>query len=135
MSSVITGDLAQDFVVLDPDKAARQHRVTPSFFQEELPRAYPDFSGHELISCCEFGSDWNSWERHPHGDEFVLLLSGRVRFLLRDPAQPGEESVELSQPGTYLIVPRGAWHTARTDVPSRLLFITPGQDTEHAVLD
>jgi len=28
-------------------------------------------------------------------------------------------------------VPQGAWHTAKTHVPTTMLFLTPGKDTEH----
>jgi hypothetical protein len=37
--------------------------------------------------------------------------------------------IELGTQGSYVIVPRGAWHTAKVRIPSRLLFITAGEGT------
>ncbi len=33
--------------------------------------------------------------------------------------------------GSFVLVPKGTWHTARTGVESRLLFITAGEGTMH----
>ena len=45
--------------------------------------------------------------------------------------QGEEKSVALTDPGAYVLVPRGVWHTARTSVHTTLLFLTPGAGTEH----
>jgi oxalate decarboxylase/phosphoglucose isomerase-like protein (cupin superfamily) len=67
---------------------------------------------------------------HPHGDEIVCLISGRIDFILEAP--DGQHRIhELSQPGSFAFVPRGTWHTARTAVPTTLLFITAGEGTQH----
>jgi hypothetical protein len=42
-----------------------------------------------------------------------------------------ERTCRLAEPGQYFIVPRGAWHTARPRVATRLLFVTPGQGMEN----
>jgi hypothetical protein len=34
-------------------------------------------------------------------------------------------------PGDYVLVPRGIWHTVRVHTPSSVLFITPGEGTQH----
>jgi hypothetical protein len=39
--------------------------------------------------------------------------------------------VNLSRPDEYLLVPKGTWHTARTAVPTNMLFVTPGEGTEN----
>ena len=31
----------------------------------------------------------------------------------------------------HVVVPKGTWHTARTSVPTKMLFVTPGQGTEN----
>ena len=41
------------------------------------------------------------------------------------------ETVELSRPGSFVLVPRGTWHTARTDEPTRMLSVTDGEGTTH----
>ena len=43
----------------------------------------------------------------------------------------GEDVVTLSEPGYYVIVPRGVWHTARVREPTQMLFVTPGEGTEN----
>lgn len=71
---------------------------------------------------------WTSWERHPAGDEVVVLLSGRTT-LIQD-VDGREERVEL-RPGQAVINPRGVWHTADVHAPGQALYITPGRGTEH----
>jgi quercetin dioxygenase-like cupin family protein len=39
--------------------------------------------------------------------------------------------VHLAKPGSYVLVPTNTWHTARTDVATTMLFLTPGLGTEH----
>jgi mannose-6-phosphate isomerase-like protein (cupin superfamily) len=119
-------NLAEEFVVLTPDKVAGTVTNTPAVF-EELDRLYGDFKNHELIALFEFQQDWPSWEIHPNGDEVVVLLAGSATFVLR--LEDGKREIVLRGPGDSVIVPRGVWHTARIDTPTRMLFITPGEGT------
>jgi mannose-6-phosphate isomerase-like protein (cupin superfamily) len=119
-------NLADTFVVLSPGKVAGTVTNTPTVF-EDLDREYGDFNGHELIALFEFREDWPSWEVHPKGDEIVVLLSGRATFVLN--LDSGKREISLGQPGDSVIVPRGVWHTARIETPTRMLFITPGEGT------
>jgi mannose-6-phosphate isomerase-like protein (cupin superfamily) len=82
-----------------------------------------------LFSAYDFNEDWASWERHPAGEEVVVLLSGVLEFVLE--LDGAERSVQLSQSGQFLLVPRGAWHTVNVVQEARALFITPGEGTEH----
>jgi quercetin dioxygenase-like cupin family protein len=66
---------------------------------------------------------------HPNGDEIVCLLEGRVTFVLERHGR--EERLELAEPGAYVLVPRGTWHTAKTSTRCRMLFITAGEGTQH----
>lgn len=121
-------DIEKDFVVLDPDKNATVVRYSPDLFAT-LDKDFGDFVGHELVSCFEFSSDWPSWEIHPHGDEIVVLLAGSaVMQLDRGGAV---EDVVLSRQGEYVVVPKATWHTAKVAKKAKLLFITPGQDTQN----
>ncbi|MBD8530535.1 MULTISPECIES: cupin [unclassified Massilia] len=80
-----------------------------------------------LIAEFAFTEDWPTWEMHPHGDEFVYLLSGAVELLLE---QDGNlVTVALNGAGA-VVVPRGVWHTARVLAPSRMLHVTRGAGTE-----
>ena len=118
-------NLASTFAVLRPDLGVTPVPVTPTVF-EELDRQFASFKGHVLVSIFEFDKDWPTWERHPAGDEIVCLLSGRATFLLEDGRR-----IELGEPGGFVIVPKGMWHTAKTTVPTKMVFVTPGEGTEN----
>ena len=69
-------------------------------------------------------------ERHPDGDEFILILSGRVTVTV-DSAP--NDSLELG-PGEACIIPKGEWHRVHLVEPTRLLHITPGPNADHRPL-
>jgi mannose-6-phosphate isomerase-like protein (cupin superfamily) len=121
-------DLDSTFVVLQPDHSTALIEVTPTLF-EELDERFDGFRGRVLVSSFSFDSDWATWEMHPVGDEVVCLLSGRVSMVLDRGGR--HEVAELTQPGAFVVVPKGTWHTARTSVRSKMLFVTPGQGTEN----
>jgi mannose-6-phosphate isomerase-like protein (cupin superfamily) len=81
-----------------------------------------DAATSRLVSCFAYERTWNRWERHPSGDELVLVLSGAVDFVLDDGTN--EQTVQLTA-GLATIVPTGTWHRAIVHEPSTLLFITP----------
>jgi oxalate decarboxylase/phosphoglucose isomerase-like protein (cupin superfamily) len=66
---------------------------------------------------------------HPNGDEVVCLLSGQVTFILDHKA--GNLEIDMNESGDLVIVPKGTWHTAKVRVPSKMLFITAGEGTQH----
>ena len=116
------------FVVLKPNLLLEQLKLSPNIY-EELDERYGGFKSHTLISAHHFSENWPTWEKHPEGDELLVLLSGRAVFSLR--LESGDESVELKEPGSFLIVPKNTWHTAHIDEPTSMLFITPGEGTEN----
>lgn len=116
------------FAVLTPDLSLLPAPATPSLYQD-LAENFSNFVGHSLIAMHDFSSDWTSWERHPAGDELVVLLSGNATMVIE--LDIGQDIISLSEPGAYAIVPRDKWHTAKISEPSRMLFITPGEGTEH----
>lgn len=59
----------------------------------------------------------------------MTLLSGATTLVLD--TEDGNRSVTLTQPGSYVIVPRGVWHTARIADHARMLFVTPGEGTQN----
>ena len=120
--------LLEVFAVLKPNLSAECVDVTPTLYQE-LDSNYSGFKNHVLVSSFEFSDDWSTWELHPAGDEIVLLLSGSATLVLR--TANGDVRVALTEPGTYVLVPRNTWHTAHTSEPTRMLFITPGEGTEN----
>ena len=123
-----TLDLASTFVVVEPDHAAIPVVVAPTIF-EELDKRFDHFKGRILISSFSFDSDWSTWEIHPAGDEIVCLLTGEVTMVLD--RNGAEEAVRFRNPGSFVIVPKGTWHTARTSIPTTMLFVTPGEGTQN----
>ena len=121
-------NLASTFVVVEPHHAAIPVAVTPTIY-EELDKRFDQFKGRLLVSCFSFDSDWPSWEIHPAGDEIVCLLSGDVRMVLDHNGV--EEIIHLRDPGSFVIVQKGTWHTARTSIPTTMLFVTPGEGTQN----
>lgn len=124
-------DLETTFAVLGPGATAVPIEMTPTFY-EDLDRNFDGFRGHHLVSIYAFERDWPSWEMHPAGDEVVCLLSGSARMVFDREGK--EEAVTLDKPGTYVIVPKATWHTAKVAKAARMLFITPGEGTQHRPL-
>ena len=123
-------DLERIRPILTPDGDAILKPVTPTFYQEL--GEFPSFKGHHLIQKFDFESPWSTWEMHPEADEFVYLLSGDVEFVVK---APGQEAVRIrvSEPGCYVMVPRGHWHTAEPREPTSMLFVTAGEGTRNEV--
>ncbi len=118
------------FVVVNDALEAETVAVTDTFWTD-LDDKYGNFAGSSLISSYSFIGVWPTWEVHPAGDEFVCLLLGKVEMILALPRR--DEAFHLSQPGEFLIVPKGIWHTAKVAEPSTLLFVAPGQGTENSI--
>ncbi|WP_339867612.1 hypothetical protein [Pseudohongiella nitratireducens] len=121
-------NILQTFAVINPNKQVSTEIADSSLYQR-LNEDYNSFKGCELVSCYTFDKDWDSWENHPAGDELVILMSGLVTFVIESGGETRETC--LSKPGDYVVVPKGHWHTARLSKSSTVLFITPGEDTQH----
>jgi mannose-6-phosphate isomerase-like protein (cupin superfamily) len=103
--------------------------VSDSFWEEMAAGKYSQLEQGRLMSAFTFSKPWAMWERHPAGEELVMLLSGSAIVVLEELGQ--ERTVQLSEPGAYVLVPQNVWHTARTSVQTTMLFLTPGAGTEH----
>lgn len=124
-------NISSAYVVLEENGDAIPIAVSDRFF-EDLKHQFGNFAGKRLVSQFRFEQDWKSWEMHPSGDELVYLLSGQADLILE---QNGiEHTVALNIPGDYVLIPRGTWHTARTHTQSSMLFITPGEETQHRAI-
>jgi mannose-6-phosphate isomerase-like protein (cupin superfamily) len=126
--AIRAADIRTSFVVVDTNLSADVVPVTATFWSE-LGEKYDDFAGHSLIASFSFDQDWPTWEMHPQGDEFVCLLSGEAEMVLS--TDDGERRVRLDAPGSFVIVPKATWHTAKIYAPTSMLFVTPGQGTEN----
>lgn len=123
--------LENTFVVLDPRLNATTVAVSDTVYAE-LDERFAGFKGHVLISSYSFQDNWPTWEVHPHGDELVCLVSGDAELVMRK--NGADESVRLSTPGAFVVVPGNTWHTARIHLPATMIFITPGEGTENREL-
>ena len=101
---------------------------SPSYLEAYTARFADDGDDGRLVTMGRNGESWSTWERHPAGEEVVVMLSGRVDLIQR--IDGGERRTTL-EPGQAVINPTGVWHTADVHEPGDALFITPGRGTEH----
>lgn len=89
-----------------------------------------------LVSGYTFDSDWTTWEKHPKGDEVVIVTSGRAVFVLERQKGPdaatddaATDEVELTA-GQMIVVPADHWHTLRVlEGPVVCVHVTAGEGT------
>jgi quercetin dioxygenase-like cupin family protein len=81
-----------------------------------------------MVMVFEDSRSWETWERHPAGDEVVICLSGRMTVIQEIDGE--HQSVGLG-PTEAVINPSGVWHTTDLREPVRFMTITPGVGTEH----
>jgi quercetin dioxygenase-like cupin family protein len=94
------------------------------------PDGVPEFGYGRVLSIFDYTATWNWWERHPDGEELVLVLSGSVRLHCDD--GDGAPAVVALAAGEGTLVPRGVWHRAEIAEPARMLFVTPAPaQTQH----
>jgi mannose-6-phosphate isomerase-like protein (cupin superfamily) len=113
-------DLSSTYLRLRADTTIEPLPVDKTFWSRIATGQLGPFHNEYLVVCHEFDTDWSVWEMHPKGDEVVCLLCGSVTFLLE--RERGTQEIELKESGAYVIVPKGTWHTARTNSPCRMLF-------------
>ena len=118
--------LDSTYVNLRPDDSAATLKVNARFWATIDQRT--DLDSGRLMGVTPQKADWPHWERHPGGDEILILLSGEMDLVLE--TRSGEQRTRLKAGQTF-VVPRGVWHRGLVRKPSRLMFITPGAGTEH----
>lgn len=101
---------------------------TPEHLDAYERRFAADGDDGRLVMTFRSEASWPAWERHPAGEEVVVLLSGRIDLIQR--TGDGERRIAL-RPGQAVVNPTGVWHTADVHEPGEALFITPGRGTEH----
>ena len=122
-------DVASTYLRLRPDASVEPLTVDETFWQRIASGKLGSFHNEFLVAGAHYDKDWPTWEMHPNGDEVVCLLSGSVTLVLELPAGPA--SVQLRRSGEYVLVPKGTWHTAKISDRCRMLFVTPGEGTQH----
>ena len=71
----------------------------------------------------------SEWERHPKGDELVLVIEGETTLILLS------DNVEASHKlGKHelLVVPKNIWHRFETPLGVKVMTVTP-QPTDHSI--
>ena len=124
-----TKDILSTYLHFQDGGRADAIPVSEAFWEELAAGKHPQLEQGRLMTAFTFAEPWSMWERHPAGEELVMLLSGEATLVLEESGQ--ERSIEFTNPGAYVLVPRNVWHTARTAVPTTMLFLTPGAGTEH----
>lgn len=117
------------YLHLGPDGTSVPLEADDAFWPALASGGLAHLGPGRLVSTYDFTDDWASWESHPAGEEVVVLISGAIEFMLDTPA--GQTKLELKQPGQFLLIPRGTWHTANIAQHAKVLFITPGEGTAH----
>lgn len=124
-------DPTATFVHLLPDGAAEPIPVTPAFWRDSAT----DRGLHRLVGAVDFcrGSDLHEdvLERHPGGDEVLLLASGELEVVVHADDEPRRVVLHA---GEAFVVPRGTWHRLRVRRPGRLVIINhrAGMETRPA---
>jgi hypothetical protein len=118
---------------LRADGSAQSLPVDADFWQDLTAGRFGDFHNEYLVTTQSFTQNWPLWEMHPKGDEIIVLIAGSVDLILEK--KSGNSILPLREPGSWVLVPKGLWHTARVHAPSVLLFITAGEGTQHRQVD
>jgi len=71
----------------------------------------------------------SEWERHPNGDEVVMVLDGTTTVILLNDAT--EERFFLTEK-ELVVIPKGVWHRFENSDQLKVMTITP-QPTEHSL--
>jgi len=83
-----------------------------------------------LLCAFDATEDMAHWERHPAGEELILLVSGAVDLIV-ETADGTHRTVPLRPGRPAFLVPAGLWHRFAVREAGRLVFLTPGEGTEH----
>ena len=115
------------YVSLSGDGTSKQFPGGAAFWSlpmQELERVGSTW----LVTEHECSENWPSWEIHPNADEFAYLIDGAATLLLEQGTAIREIDIVG---GNAVVVPKGTWHTLRTDAHCRMLFVTMGAGTRN----
>jgi mannose-6-phosphate isomerase-like protein (cupin superfamily) len=122
-------NLNSTYLRLRSDSSVEPLPVDQTFWDRLSSGQLGEFHNEYLVSSHSVDGDWSVWEMHPNGDEVVCLLSGNVTFILE--TAEGYQAVELDKGGSFVVVPKGIWHTVKVSERSTMLSITAGEGTQH----
>jgi mannose-6-phosphate isomerase-like protein (cupin superfamily) len=103
-------------------------RTPDMAFGEEASEAFAEVAPYrDGAVYVSYYSGSSEWERHPQGDELVMVLGGETTIvLLMDTV---EERFSLTE-NDLIIVPKGVWHRFEGSRQLKAMTITP-QPTDH----
>ena len=116
--------LGENFAHLSENGDVLPVPVGADFWSNEIDR----LPAGRLVSIFDMSGNWDHWEMHPKGDEWIYLLSGALTLILQQPAGDLRQEVTAGQ---FAIIPRGIWHTADVRKAGKAIFITLGDETDH----
>ncbi len=103
---------------------------TPESTDEEMRNSVSKLSDYRDGAIFVTYYDGNTeWERHPVGDEIVLVVEGRTTLIL---LQNGRETPNELRDGEFFVVHQNIWHRFETPSKLKVWSVTP-QPTEHCV--
>jgi mannose-6-phosphate isomerase-like protein (cupin superfamily) len=120
-------DPSSTYVCLAPSGGASTIEVKPDFWATIHEQT--GLAEGRLVAAFRCDEDWGHWEMHPHGEEILVLLSGKLTMVFEE--EGGKERHVVLEEGRACVVPRGVWHRAIVHAPGKLLGITYGRGTEH----
>jgi mannose-6-phosphate isomerase-like protein (cupin superfamily) len=72
------------------------------------------------------------WERHPDGDELIVVLEGGGEITVLGEGEPTRAEL---RPGRLFVCPRGLWHRPVATPSMTALYVTPLTGSEHSWAD
>jgi len=69
------------------------------------------------------------WERHPDGDELIVVLDGGGEITVLGEGEPIRAEL---RPGRLFVCPRGLWHRPVATPSMTALYVTPLTGSEHS---
>ena len=95
----------------------------PDSTEEELESAFTELSDYRdgAIYLGHYAGN-SEWERHPLGDEMVMVVEGETTLIL---LEENEEVRNMLKTGELIVVPKNTWHRFETPNGVKIMSVTP----------
>jgi hypothetical protein len=74
--------LSGTYLRLRPDASVEPLEVGNDFWPRIMSGKLGTFHNEYLVTTFSYDRDWPNWEKHPNGNEIVMLLDGRATMVL-----------------------------------------------------
>lgn len=103
---------------------------TPSTTDDEIKDAFCTLSAYrEGGVFVGHYAGFSEWERHPVGDEIVMVLDGETTLIL---LEKNEERKNVLTKGDLIVVPKNVWHRFESPKGVKIMTVTP-DPTDHQI--